>query len=429
VGAVARTVVSRRFRRIGAARPSYAFAMGIDPEGQGQGQGENETSVPRLLSTLYRQGYTGRVDVFENSGKCSVFYRRGRVVRVQRADGLDLLTDVLVQGRLASREAVDDVVRRHGTSEDGLASALAGSAAVGPNVVRAGIRLQLSRQLARSFFSERPRCEVSAGEHPFRGAETPDGGDVDPRIVIYPGIRSAYDAARLGRELAVFVGTRARVLPVSPAFLREAGFRSQDEATLLALTGPGIELDEAWLRSSTDPRGSAPKAVVLALHCLDLLDVQRKAVPADPAGAPRRRTGVTGLNALEPATVARMAEAFFKNGETSRAERAFAMALQSDPKNRRVQAFSAWLEFWKPSTDRPGALSDALKKMKEAVRDDNQFAYGHYFLGSLQKLANDPDAATRAFRAAIEADASMMEAQRELRLLTMRKGRGSIKTA
>jgi hypothetical protein len=36
---------------------------------------------------------------------------------------------------------VDFVVRCHGTGEDGLAAALAGSAAVGPNVVRAGIRL------------------------------------------------------------------------------------------------------------------------------------------------------------------------------------------------------------------------------------------------------------------------------------------------
>jgi tetratricopeptide (TPR) repeat protein len=398
--------------------------MGLDPEGL------EERSVPRLLSTLYRRGYTGRVDVFETSGKCTIFYRRGRVVRVQRADGLDALADVLVQGRLASRQVVDDVVRRHGTSEDGLAAALAGSATVGPNVVRAGIRLQLSRQLARSFFSEQPRCEVIAGEHPFRGADAPDGGDVDPRIVIYPGIRSAYDAARLARELAAFARTRVRLLPVSPVFLQEAGFRAQDEASLLALTGAGIELDEAWLRSPADPRGSAPKAVVLALHCLDLLDVQREAVAPEPAaGAPRRRTGVTGLNALEPATVARMAEAFFKNGETSRAERAFAMALQSDPQNRRAQAFTAWLEFWKPSTDRPVALSGTLKTIKEAVRDDSQFAYGHYFLGSLQKLANDPDAATRAFRAALEADAGMMEAQRELRLLTMRKGRGSSKTA
>jgi tetratricopeptide (TPR) repeat protein len=388
-----------------------------------------ESSVPRLLSDLYRRGFTGRAEILENKGKCTVFYRRGRVVRVQRPDGMDRLSEVIVQGRFASREAVAETVRLYGDSDEELAAALARAPAVGPEAVRAGLRLQLSRQLARAFFSERPRCLITAGEHRFQGAAAPNGGEVDPRIVIYPGIRAAYDEARLGRELAAFVGARVRLLPVSPAFLREAGFRDQDDAILKDLTGPGLELAEAWLRAR--PSGGTPRAAVLALHCLDLLDVQREPVP-EPVMSnepPRRRTGVTGLNNLDSATVARMAEAFFKNGDSGRAERAFNMALKSDPENRRLQAFTAWLEFWKPNTDRPIALPEAMKKMKEAVRSDNQFAYGYYFLGALQKLANEPDAATRSFRAALDADAGMVDAQRELRLLTMRKGRNSIKLA
>jgi tetratricopeptide (TPR) repeat protein len=389
-----------------------------------------ETSVPRLFSTLYRRGFTGRADVFENRGKSSAFYRRGRVVKVQRPDGLDRLSEVLVQGRLAPREAIAEAVRLYGDNDEEVAAALARSPAVGPDAVRAGIRLQLSRQLARAFFADRPRFELHAGEHRFRGADAPTGGEVDPRIVIYPGVRSAYDNARLTRDLGPFVGAQVRMLSVSPDFLREAGFRQQDDGTLKALGGSGLKIDDAWLRAPSDPRGSSPKAVVLALHCLDLLDVQHQAVAADPqANEPRRRTGVTGLNNLDPATVARMAEAFFKNGDTSRAERAFAMALKSDPQNRRVAAFAAWLDFWKPSTDRPLALPETLKKIKDAVRTDNQFAYGYFFLGSLQKLANEVDAASRSFRAALEADAGMVDAQRELRLLTMRKGRPSIKLA
>ena len=70
-----------------------------------------------------------------------------------------------------------------------------------------------------------------------------------------------------------------------------------------------------------------------------------------------------------------------------------------------------------------------MKKMKEAVQADTQFAYGHYFLGSLHQVANEPDAAIRSFRAALEADAGMVDAQRELRLLSMRKRGGSHKTA
>jgi tetratricopeptide (TPR) repeat protein len=383
-----------------------------------------ESSVPRLLSALYRRGFTGRAEVFEAKGKSIIFYRRGRVVKVQRPDTLDKLSEVLVQGRFISREAVVEAVRLYGDTEDDLAGALLRAGTVSLDTMKAAIRLQLSRQLARAFFPERPRLEVTAGEHRFRGAEASTGGEVDPRIVIYPAIRAAYEDGRLTRELGAFAGARVRLLPVSPAFLRETGFREQDDATLKLLSSTGIELGEEWLRARADPRGSAPKAVVLAVHCLDLLDVQREPVPEPvvTSEAPRRRTGVTGLNVLDPATVGRMAEAFFKNGDTSRAERAFEMALQSDPQNRRFQAFAAWLEFWKPSTDRSIVLPDAMKKMKEAVRSDTEFAYGYYFLGSLQKIANELDAATRSFKLALDADAGMHDAQRELRLLTMRKG-------
>jgi hypothetical protein len=377
---------------------------------------EEESSVPRLLSALYRRGFTGHAKVQEDSDQCTIFYRAGRVVKVQRVDGLDRLGDVLVQGRLASKAAVDDAVRLYGQNEDELAAALGRSAAVGVATVRAGIRLQLSRQLARAFFCQHPRFEVAAGEHRFRGADA-SGGEVDPRIVIYPGIRAAYDEARLRRELAPFAGGRARLLPVSPAFLRETGFREQDQPILAALTGPGLEVSDGWLRAESRASGGAPHAVVLAL-----------AEPAATPG-PRRRTGVTGMSALDPATVARMAEAFFKNGDQGRAERAFQVALKSDPQNPRTQAFAAWLEFWKPSTDRPAALPRTMKKMKEAVQADTQFAYGHYFLGSLHKVANEPNAAIRSFRAALEADAGMVDAQRELRLLSMRKRGGSRKTA
>jgi hypothetical protein len=69
-------------------------------------------------------------------------------------------------------------------------------------------------------------------------------------------------------------------------------------------------------------------------------------------------------------------------------------------------------------------LPDAIKKMKDATRADTAFAYGFFFLGTLQKIANDHEAAGRSFKAALDADPTMMEAQRELRLLTMRKGKG-----
>jgi tetratricopeptide (TPR) repeat protein len=190
-------------------------------------------------------------------------------------------------------------------------------------------------------------------------------------------------------------------------------------------------VDEAWLRSAVQPGTSSAKAVVLALHCLDILDVERMPAgsTAQTPSAPRRRTGVTGLNILDPATIAKTAEAFFRNGDLVRAERAFEMALKSDSRNVRLLAYSAWINFWKPTTDRKAALPGAMKAMRDALRNDGKFALAHYFLGALCKQANDVDTAERSFKAALEADPTLMDAQRELRLISMRKGPGSRKSA
>jgi tetratricopeptide (TPR) repeat protein len=387
--------------------------------------GGEDSSLPRLLATLYKRGFTGQVEVFDIKGKSTIYYRRGRVVKALRPDQTDALDQVLVQGRLAPAPEVADAVRLHGESEEAMAAALCRAGVLDAARLRVAVDLQLARQVGRCFFAEHPRLELSEAEHRFRGAEAPHGGELDPRIVIFPGIRAAYDDARLSSELASFVGARVHLLPVSPAFLREAGFREQDEVILKGLSGAPLEVTETWLQPTSDPAISAAKAALLALHCLDLLDVQRAVVPEAPAApaGPRRRTGVTGLSALDPATVARMAEAFFKNGDLARAERAFALAIKSDPTSKRLAAFAAWIQFWKPGANQKALLAEAIKTMKDAIRADAAFGHGHYFLGALHKVGNDNDAAARSFKAAMDADATLVEAQRELRLLTMRKGR------
>jgi Tfp pilus assembly protein PilF len=174
----------------------------------------------------------------------------------------------------------------------------------------------------------------------------------------------------------------------------------------------------------TQERLVPPRAIVLGLHCLDLLDVNRQASSGpDAPAAPRKRTGVTGLNALEPATIMQMAESFFRNGDTPRSERAFALILKSDASNKRALAFTAWINYWKQGTNRTAAQGETTKAVRDAIRADPKFAYGHFFYGSLLKLSNDNDTAVKAFKAALDADPTLTDAQRELRLLTMRQGK------
>jgi tetratricopeptide (TPR) repeat protein len=213
-----------------------------------------------------------------------------------------------------------------------------------------------------------------------------------------------------------------KLMPVSPVFLKDAGFPDKSDPTIAELSGHGIEVSETWLRIQTDRKKSPAKAIVLALHCLDLLDVTRQISSApDVPAAPRKRTGITGLNALEPATVLQMAESFFRNGDTPRAERAFALVLKSDAHNKRALAFNAWINYWKQGTNRTAVTGETTKAVRDAIRADSKFAYGHFFYGQLLKMSGDTETAVKAFRAALDNDPTLTDAERELRLLTMRK--------
>jgi tetratricopeptide (TPR) repeat protein len=377
-----------------------------------------------MISALYKRGFTGRLEVTDKAEKSTIFFRKGRVVKAQRPDKLDTLELVLTQERLVSPRAIADANQLPNQSEDEIAATLVRIGAAKKEVVQAGLTQQLRRQLLRTFFAESPRLDAIAAEHPFRGKEAPLGVEVDARALIFPGVRAGYDDNRLARELAQIAGARVRLISVSPQFLREAGFPETSDPTIAELSGNGVEISETWLRTPTDRKKSPAKAIVLALHCLDLLDVNRQASASPEAPAPpRKRTGVTGLNALDPATILQMAESFFRNGDTPRSERAFNIVLKSDSHNKRALAFTAWINYWKQGTNRTAAQGETTRAIRDAIRADPKFAYGHFFYGSLLKLNNDSETAAKAFKAALDIDPTLTDAQRELRLLTMRQSK------
>jgi hypothetical protein len=375
-----------------------------------------------MFAALYKRGFTGRLEITDAAERSIVFFRKGRVVKAYKPDGLDTLELVLTQERIASPRAIEEAKRLPNQSEEEIAATLVRLGAVRKEVMQAGLAHQIRRQLMRLFYADTVRMDAVAAEHAYRGKEAPIGAEVDARLLIFPGIRAAYDDPRLARELAPIAGVRVRLMSVSPAFLNEAGFPDKTDPTIAALSGQGIEVSETWLRVPTDRKKSPAKATVLALHCLDLLDVTRQVSSSpDVPAAPRKRTGVTGLNALEPASIMQMAESFFRNGDTARSERAFAIVLKSDAHNRRALAFTAWINYWKQGTNRAAATGETTRVIRDSIRADAKFAYGHFFYGQLLKSSGDTETAIKAFRAALENDPTLTDAERELRLLTMRK--------
>jgi cytochrome c-type biogenesis protein CcmH/NrfG len=89
-----------------------------------------------------------------------------------------------------------------------------------------------------------------------------------------------------------------------------------------------------------------------------------------------------------------------------------------------VRAFMAWIQFWKKEgAGREGALTLTIQTLREVLRTEPTFAMGYYFIGELLKMGNDMNRAENAFRAAVSHDPELIEAQRELRLLVMRRTR------
>jgi tetratricopeptide (TPR) repeat protein len=145
--------------------------------------------------------------------------------------------------------------------------------------------------------------------------------------------------------------------------------------------------------------------------------------PPSPAlGTPQPSRHLTPLPQLDPIELYTLAQRLFSNGDLARAEMAFEAVARADSGNQRVRAFLIWIHFWKSTeAQRAEALELTAKTLRDVMRNEQTFALGHYFVGALAKLQKDVARAEQAFRLALQHDPNLIEAQRELRLMTLRK--------
>jgi tetratricopeptide (TPR) repeat protein len=106
---------------------------------------------------------------------------------------------------------------------------------------------------------------------------------VDPRSVIYPGIRAAYDLPRVTRELSRLFGQRFRLMALTPELTATMGVASED-ATVAALRKGWMSLDDL---DAIAGRPLEVRSVALALFYLDLLEREPACQPATDSAVPR----------------------------------------------------------------------------------------------------------------------------------------------
>ena len=100
----------------------------------------------------------------------------------------------------------------------------------------------------------------------------------------------------------------------------------------------------------------------------------------------------------------------------------FASALELHDEEGEFHAYYGWTYFLAHSGDE-GAKAISLEHLERAVQLAPRSVTGYYFLGLQRKACGDADQAERMFRTAVEIQPNHVEAQRELRLAGMRRGK------
>ena len=237
---------------------------------------------PRLLQQLYRKKFTGYIVVADQTGdESEVYLREGSPVHVQRPVDTDRLGNLLVEYGVVSAEVVAEASTQV-TEGTRLGDVLERMGALDRGKLAQVLKSQVVRKLTRLFFVVEGTYAIYVAPHAFG-----EGGDlslmrVDPRSVIYPGIRAAYDLPRVTQELTRLLGLRFRLQDLSAGFFMAMGI-SADDPTIEMLRKGWMTLDDL---DAVTSRPLEVRSVVLALYYSDLLEresIAERTQPSDSA--------------------------------------------------------------------------------------------------------------------------------------------------
>jgi len=237
-----------------------------------------ERPFPRLLQQLFRKKFTGYcVVVDETHDESEVYLRGGSPVHVCRPVDTDRLGNLLVEYGVVSADIVA-AASAEVTEGTRLGDVLERMGALDKQKLAQVLKSQVVRKLTRLFFVLDGSYAIYVASHAYG-----EGADfalmrVDPRSVIYPGIRAAYDLPRVTQELTRLLGLRFRLGNVSPGFIAAMGIAPED-ATVEALRAGWMTLDDL---DGITSRPLEVRSMVLALYYSDLLDREPIFQPAQP---------------------------------------------------------------------------------------------------------------------------------------------------
>src|SRR5262249_30715170 len=128
------------------------------------------------------------------------------------------------------------------------------------------------------------------------------------------------------------------------------------------------------------------------------------------------------------------AEVCFREGEIalrqkaySEAEEKFKQSVELNPEEGEHHAMLAWTMYQNPFRSRQAVLDLVKQGLQRAIKLGRNNPRPYYLLGELFLAENDHERAIVYFRKALELREDHVEAERGLRLATMRKEKGEKK--
>jgi curved DNA-binding protein CbpA len=119
------------------------------------------------------------------------------------------------------------------------------------------------------------------------------------------------------------------------------------------------------------------------------------------------------------------AEAALRRGDHAHAIESFALAIKVNPLEPAYRAHWAWARFDAPGANRDALARETLQSIEAVLKERPRFPMGHYWLALLHKHLGDVAATERCLREALAQNKNLLEAERELRLLEMRKAKAA----
>jgi hypothetical protein len=240
----------------------------------------SERPFARTIYAIAARRLTGDLVLTEGGRRYVVGWDRGQVVGAESAAPTDSAGRVALTAGLVTSTAVAQslqiMAQRPGADQ---IDVLAELARLSPDHVASLRRRVLAHRAARMFALADARFELDDR----RVVPDEPVPPIDPRWLIYHGLRSHYDEARLDRELSTLAGKTVGLAPDAFGVIGHFGFGERERPVLEILRDRTIGLDE--LAASTGGlERRAVLAVVYALGACDCLAIG--SAPARPTPAP-----------------------------------------------------------------------------------------------------------------------------------------------